>query len=93
MSSPSKSKNKYAKDAEDDDAFLRSSAVQAPVVEDKQPDPYEVLRKRNEILNQFKERNKTFARDPYQIPVNVKPSDKEVPQFPSAQETLEQAFT
>lgn len=93
MSSSSKVSNKYAKDAEDDDAFVRSVPTQTPAVEDKQPDPYEVLRKRNEILNQFKERNKTFARDPYQIPVNVKPSDKEVPEFPSAQETLEHAFT
>jgi hypothetical protein len=84
-------KKNFAQDAEDDAAFAIPTA---PVekVEIQEPDPYETLRKRNELLNQFKERNKTFARDPFQIPVTVNPAPAKSEVFPSAKDALERAF-
>jgi hypothetical protein len=85
-------KKNFAQDAEDDAAFavpVQKDANEAAV---QPPDPFEDLRKRNEMLNQFKERNKSFARDPFQIPVTLVPSATKSESFPSAKDTLERAF-
>ena len=86
-------RKQLAQDADDDNLFYVpekqvEQALQAPKI-----DPFESISEKNRILEELKQKNKAYRRDPTQVVVSLAPSTKQAESLETAETVVKNLFS